>query len=130
MVDFNNETTVGIAPAKIVKILILQARANLLDAWEDYKVKKYMNAGVSLNVVKARLFTMFLELQPSILRKPKGKIKVMQYLTTLDSWKEEEILKMIMELNEYMDQINLLRIDTKKFYDTSNVEEEDKERNL
>jgi len=70
MVDFNNETTATITPSALVKILILQRRHDFLEAQEHYY--KYLSddveTPVSITMVLARLRTLFLELQPMLLR--------------------------------------------------------------
>ena len=129
MVDFNNEATISTPAADIVRVLILQRRADLFEALEDYKKKENMGQSPNTSVVKARLFSWFLERQPRL----KEKLKEKEYnkiKELINSDKIEEILEAIYILNEELDGIKLTRIDVKKIYDSTRADVENKEKGL
>ena len=129
MVNFNNESTIGTPAIDVVRILVLQARANLLEAWEVYR--KQMGAGIQadINVVYARSYTLFDELRAGINR---GRTK--EQYEELENWiktkGEDSLIKAFEFMNAYLDGIRLTRLDTKQVFDRSRFEEENKEAGL
>lgn len=136
MVDFQNETTIGTPAADIVRVLILQRRADLFEAWESYKKKEYQGVDIGLDVVKARLESLFLELQAALKRRWTKKSKKDQsnlyddLLADIKSDDPEVICKTIHQLNDYLDEIRLTRIDTKSNYDSTDVEVEHRAKRM
>jgi len=129
MVDFDNEATIGTPAVDVVRILILQRRADVFEAWEQYNKDKYSNIQTDLSIVRARLFSLFLELQGGLKRRlPPQEYTTLLY--NLNSEKQEDILGVILMLNEYLDSLNLTKIDTKKKYDKTRVEKEHKVKGL
>ena len=63
MVDFNTDATVSSPAANLVKILLLQARANALEALEFLNKKESSGVQFEQAMIKARLGTWFLEHQ-------------------------------------------------------------------
>ena len=126
MVDFNNETTVGTPAVDVERISILQRRYDLIEAVEDYKKKRYAGAGMALNIVRARLFSMFLEIQACLKRRLKPEQYTALLKTCLTDTQEERILEAIYWINEVLDEIRLTRIDTQQVYDRMDVEAENK----
>ena len=61
MVDFNNEATIGTPAANVVKILILQARANAIEALEFYNKRTSLGVEANQTTLKDRLGSWFLE---------------------------------------------------------------------
>lgn len=135
MVDFQNETTIGTPAADIVRVIILQRRSDLFEAWESYKKKEHTGVDGGLEVVRARLETLFLELQPALKRRWTNKKKKdpTMYHTLKENIKSEDpevIEETIHTLNDYLDEIRLIRIDTKSNYDSTNVEAEHKAKRM
>jgi len=134
MVDFNNEATVGTPSANVVKILILQARANALESLEYYN--KQMSDGVQANqsTLKARLGSWYLEHSPYIKRTEKDLEQSKEiYKLIFFNQKEltaTEIQTIVNYLNEICDNIKLTRIDLKRAYDRTLIEEDNKENDL
>lgn len=137
MVDFNNEATIGTPAANIVKILLLQARANVLEALEVYNKKLNQGIEVSQDIIKARIGTWFLEHQAYL----KRSLKPEEYQTLYEKFKtnfffnekelnNEIILDTVIELNKVMDQLRITRVDLKRQYDKSNIEEDNKQNDL
>ncbi len=129
MVDFNNQSTVGTPAVDIVRVLVLERRANLFEAVEDYKKKQGQGIDPPLGQVKARLFVLWLELEAQYIRKF-GKEKADPLIEQMKSKEEEEIFKVISKLNEYLDWLKLTKLDNKIVYDPTLVETENKVKGL
>ena len=127
MVDFNNETTIGTPALDIVRVLILQARANVFEALEDYHKKESQGIDQGLHIVRARLITWFLEHQAYLKRilKEEDYRKLSKDLTD-NNINKTRILDTIYLLNEILDSLNLTKLDIKRRYDRTRVEEENK----
>ena len=126
MVNFNNESTVSTSAANIVKILVLQRRADLIEALEGYKKQAYKGLEVDIAPVRARLFSLFIELQGSLKRQLKSEADYIELKRKVESDNEEEMLEAIYYFNEYLDKMRLTRIDTKETYDSGSLESENK----
>ncbi len=129
IVDFESETTIGTPAVDVVRILILQRRADVFEALEQYNKDNYANIQADLSVVRARLYSLFLELQGGLKRRLSDKeyTKIVKDLTNKE---EETVLKIILMFNEYLDTLKLTVIDTKKKYDKTRVEKEHKIKGL
>jgi len=127
MVDFNNETTIGTPALDIVRVLILQARANVFEALEDYHKKESQGIDPGLYIVRARLTTWFLEHQAYLKRtlKPEDYEPLARELVA-NKINKQRIMETIYLLNEILDGLNLTKLDIKKRYDRTRVEEENK----
>jgi len=131
MVDFNNETTIGTPAVDVVRILVLQRRADLLEALEQYNSKKAKGFNPGFHVVQARLNTLWLELQAAYKRRIKDEEEyntIVKNVSVADD--EEKILALIYKFNEYLDEIRLTRLDTKEQYDTKLIEKENYKKGL
>lgn len=134
MVDFNNEKTVSTPAVDIVRILWLQARANLIEVLEYYNKAKFKGSEPDLSIVHARLITLYYEMQAYLERtmpKKADKENIFGYdeLTKVilsESINEDELKRAFTYLNKRLDKINLIKIDTKQAYNKFNVEEENK----
>ena len=130
MVDFNNETTIGTPAVDVVRILILQRHADLIEAWEGYLKKKYSNVQPNSSIVRARLQSLFIQLQSAIKRSRTEEAYTIVVKGIREAKEEDELYKQIIFLNEFLDDLKLTRIDTKKKYDSTNVEEENRAKGL
>jgi len=134
MVDFNNETTVSTPATNIVKVLLLQARAVLFEALEQYYTHKFNGITPNISVARARLLIAFLELQGYLKRTlPKDRAKeeqktYSQVFEKLDSeeFEEKDMKDLVQFLNVKLDKLNITKIDTHKEYDRSSWEQDNK----
>jgi hypothetical protein len=110
MVDFNNETTVTRPSADIVRVLILQRRNDLIEAFEFYEKKKSTGIAVDIGLLQSRLFSLFLELQASLKRREKEDYD--RLCRQVRSRKYEELLDAFLFINEFLDKMKLTQIDT------------------
>lgn len=144
MVDFNNEITVGTPAADVVKILILQARANVFDSLEKYNRDKNRNIESDKATLKARLGTWFLE-HEAFIRRQISNIKKKQeqkealaefntrlhdFLISEEEIKDIDLIDHVCYLNKVCDDIRITRIDTRKQYDRTRWEKDNKEQGL
>lgn len=127
MVDFNNESTIGTPASDVEKISILQRRYDLIEAYETYKKTRFQGSNTGLSITRARLISLFLELQASLERrfdkKEYEKLKILIFAKNIE---EEELLEAIFIINRELDKMRLITIDNQKVYDSTNVEEENK----
>jgi hypothetical protein len=137
MVDWNNEKTISTPSSDIVRVLILQARANLFEAIEFYQKEKLRGVDSDVATIRARLLTYFLELQAGIKRRWwENKDNKAQYgllyneIYGNNQISFERIIEIACLLNEELDHLTLIRIDNKKRYDSTRVEVEDEMKGL
>lgn len=131
MVDFNNEATVTTPSAKLLQILALEKRENLLLAVEFYYKNKFteQDKGTELGIIKSNLWLLYYELMHMIKRKKKeDEIKALK--AKFDSDNEKEVLSAVEELNNFMDDLHLIKIDNKQVYDSTNTELENELKEL
>jgi len=131
MVNFNNENTIATPPRDVIKILILQRRNDLIEAIEDYNKRKFIGSDTGTQFIQARLFSLFLEIQNILSRRmsPKDYEKLEKVLLS-DSLESRKLIDIFYQINNILDSADLIKIDTRKQYDTSNIETENLEKNL
>jgi hypothetical protein len=130
MVDFNNETTIGTPAIDIVRVLVLQRRNDLFEAYEKYLINESSGVQSNNSIVRARLKSWFLEHQAYL---KKRKLTAEEYAKLLNDLNSEDIKKLeevIYQLNEALDDLGITKIDTKKVFDTTRVELENQNKNL
>jgi len=126
MVDFDNDATIGTPAIDVERISILQRRYDVIEAIEDYKKKRYLGSGNPISYIRARMFSLFIEIQ-AYLKRILSKEEYGELLNTcLNSKDEIELIEALFKINELLDKMRLIRIDTQKVYDATNVEEENK----
>jgi hypothetical protein len=129
VVDFNNEATIGTPASEVVKILILQRRYDMMEALEQYNKLQNQDQEADISVARARLFSLFLEIQ-AMLKRRLTKEEYDDLFSQVESSNKNQIMKAIYSINEQMDKISLTKIDTKRVYDTTRVEKENKIKGL
>lgn len=138
MVDFNNETTVGVPASDIMRILILERRYNLMEALEEYNRNTLRGAQGDLSIVQARLFSLYLELHAMMERHyakkgAEGKERFAKFLRQIETEEpsEKEMLQAIKEINTFLDaDLSLTRVDTRIRYDSRVAEIENQVKGL
>lgn len=127
MVDFNNDTTVTVAPAELIKIIILQRRHDFIEAQEHYFkfLSEDVETPVSLEMVLSRLRSFYIEIKGIVKRHWKEK-ETNDFETIFDRRKQldiDAIIEKFMTLNDVLDEIGLLKIDNRRLYDERRVEQ-------
>ena len=137
MVNYNNDVTIATPSTDINRIQILERRAYVIEALEQYYQFKYSGAGGNDRIFKSRLASLFWELQETLKRKfPKNgeKISYEEMKAILFPEKGSPPFNKIVEvwenINLMLGEINLTKIDTKKEYDSTNIEEENRVQKL
>lgn len=129
MVDFDNEATVGVPAGEILKILILQRRTYVFDSYELLVKQDSQGVVANVSLFKSRLHALFLEIQ-SILKRRMKKDEYTALTEDLDSNEISVLYRVMISINDQLDDLNLTRIDTRKRYDSTKVEYENGEKGL
>ena len=124
MVDFNNETTTTIPALNVERILVLEKREYFINAVESHDVVAFKGASFPINVMRARLKSLFLQLQAFIKRRLGDKDYLILRDKVFNTKDYDELLLIFESISELLDSIKLTTIDTRKAYDSTDVEEE------
>jgi hypothetical protein len=146
MVDFNSEGAFSANKAHILELVILGRRDELINTfqlWSESKISNSSKEETLKNKLRAVLLSMFLELERPLNRKLikrgiKGEIidrenyDFIRYkLTEFDqAVSAEDLIKLYFMINTTLDELNLIKIDNKRAYDSTNVETENEEKGL
>lgn len=129
MVDFDNESTITTPASEIVKILILQRRYDLFEAVEKFQKQKAVGTDPDISLLKSRLYTLYLEVQSALKRKLKKEdYNILREKILSDS--ETTLFEAVDSINDFLDSIRLTVIDTRKVYDSTRVETENRAKGL
>jgi len=136
MVDFDNDATVGTPPLDLVRILILQRHYDVLEALELYFKQKYNGQEMNIGLLRARMITLFYQLQAVLKRKLKetNKNKKTEYQILFEQVSnegevlEEDILSAFETINTLLDDLHLTRFDTKLNIRSASAVVQDKAR--
>lgn len=131
MVDFNNDTTItGRSAEDILRVIIMERRYNLFEAIESYiKLSHVGNVGDhDVAVIKARLYTLFLEVEETIKRNLKEESKLVELDVLLNSNNYDDLNKAVKIIMSVLDKVKLTRLDTRTPYDSTRVDVEDKHK--
>ena len=115
MVNFENEATVTVAPADLVKVLILQKWDNFNLSLEHYIEHMYANrlTSVDLPILRSRLLSLFNCVQATLKRRLKEE-KYEQIQKNIHTGTFEQLIEASQQMNEELDSMGLLKIDTKQ----------------
>lgn len=128
MVDFNSEATIARSKAEIEGFSILEKRAFVIDAIEDYEKKAAGGVNANCQYVRARIVALFWQVKAMLKRKqPKLHDELWR---SVKSKKYDELEMAFDKLSDYLDTLKLTQIDTGKVYDSSSVEAENRAKNL
>jgi len=116
MVDFNNETTVGVPAKDVMKIYLLQSKAYVEDCWREYKIIDYNGGNPSLARTKAGLEQLYLIMEPMIERHwlKEWYIKKEEIVEKIDSANKNQLFNLIILFNKLLDKLLITKLDTKK----------------
>lgn len=122
MVNFNNENTISTPATDVMRILILERRANVIEAIEHYiKLRNNGTDIADLEILKARLFTMYLEVSAMLNNhlKPEEYAELQEQIGS-DSFKD--LVQAFHKIDGVLYDITLTKIDSKRNIDWSNIE--------
>lgn len=132
MVNFNDEATVTTPSWDILKLLALEKRENVILSIEFYYKNKAQGSDEEhdLDIIRSRLLCLFYELESWLKRTAKDQEEVETLRMNIFEGDEKQVFSAITYLNDFMDRMNLTRIDTKKVYDKNRVEVENELKEL
>lgn len=127
MVDFNNDTTIATPVADIIKVLIVQRRNDFLEASEHYFKGFFAGSNPDTNIMKARLYSLYLEIK-AMLDRHFSNGEINELVADIKSDEANKLIDAYITMNKLLDDVKLTRVDTKKSYDSTRVEEENTEK--
>jgi hypothetical protein len=131
MVDFNNDATVATPATDVIRILILQRRNDCIEAIEAYMRNLGKMGAADPYEVRARIYSLYLELQAALRRRlPEAEYQALRVLVVNHYTAIIDLVRCFEFMNQWLDENKLIRIDTKKQYDSTLVTEEDGEKGL
>jgi len=145
MVDFNAEGTFTANKGHILELVVLGRRDELINTFQLWKEASFNERSTEDNLknkLRSVLFALFLELDSTLFRKlcerdKRGVVRdrskydeLKNLLSNSKSISDDELLDTFFVINNVLDGLNLIRLDTKRVYDASNVETENEEKGL
>jgi len=130
MVDFNNDTTVGMPAVDIERVSILQRRYDFIEAFEFYKKRTLSNVAMPNDLVRSRLLSLFLQMQGGFKRRYDKKDYDRIKDACWNSKTEEDIIEAFYQLSEELDKLNITKIDNRRAVRRDIAEEENKDAGL
>ena len=135
MVDFNAEGMLSANKSHILELIILGRRDELINTiqlWTEQRIANTSSVEHTKNKVRSILKAVFFELERTLQRKlDKEKYEeIKQKIMTTNDITNEELEEVFLKINEVLDGLNLIRIDNKKQYDTTNIESENEEKGI
>lgn len=125
MVDFNNETTIGTPALDVMRIYLLEQKANTEEAWRWFRDKDFDGIEGGLNKVRSRLEVWYLIMYPMIERHYKDeKITKEELEKEIVKGNKEIIFKIIKKFNQLLDDMHITRLDNKPKYNKHSIEDE------
>ena len=130
MVDFNSEGTISKPPKEIVALIILEKHYNFLEADEHYAKTRLQGAGIGTEVCRARLRSLFLICYSMLHRRlKKDKFEDVKNVCCDLKAKVEpaDIMNCFITIHTVLDELQLLKLDTKPVYKRHHTEEANKQ---
>ena len=125
MVDFNNESTISIPAADINRVLYIQRHDYVIDALEGYNKLVSDRSRPPISVVKSRVYALWLTVK-AWYESNCNKAQVELLKTKVDSNDFKDLEEAFCIIDRFLYDNNLLRLDLKRKYDTTNADEEDR----
>jgi len=135
MVDFNSEGAFSANKGHILELVILGRRDELINTFQMWKEFSLANSAKAENLkfkLHSVLVALFLELDRTLFRKLSGDDYDSLKSALLDSsvLSDELINKYFFQINTVLDSLNLIKIDNKKKYDSTSIEQENEEKGI
>lgn len=132
MVDFSNETTVSTPPGDVVKIVVLEARAQVIEALEQYHIMESSDMELSRrkDILHGRILNLWYQLQAMVKRRnpPENYKQLTKILYGKPSF---ETMRATFEwMNEFIDDMGLTVIDNRPRYDRTIAEDANVKKGL
>lgn len=123
MVNFNDSQTVSTPALNINKVLIIQRRAELIDALEQWRISYYSDISNQKfkSILRGKIYSLFIEIK-SMLKRKYEKKAFEQLETEIKSDDINDIYMAIDKLNDFLDELDLTKIDTRRNINTGRIE--------
>ena len=113
MVDFDSEATIASSAYDIERVQILKKREYFLEAVETYEKNIRKGIESSSHVTGARLMNLFFQLYSMLKRKLKeGDFDALEKRVKSEDYGQH--VEAFLKLSEFLDELQLTKIDTKK----------------
>jgi len=127
MIDNNVQTTIG-SPIEWYKLEIMRDIVSLKDAWEGYSKAGSSGFPLDLGTIRARTQSLIYSLYGYLMKKwkPVDMNKIKQQLFIDPFINEVDLREIFFSIQIQLEQDNITRIDTRRAYDGTRVELENK----
>jgi hypothetical protein len=129
MVNFDSDSTITTPPVDVLKILMLQRREDVFSAIESYKRDQTKGIESGTAHINSRLWGLWMQIEPSY-KKNKSSQEYEDLKIQVESNDINELIKAIYNINAYLYEKQATRWDTKKTYDGSRSEIENRMKGL
>jgi hypothetical protein len=135
MVDFNSEGAFSANKSHILELVILGRRDELINtfqSWKEFSLANTSKADGLKYKLHSVISALFLELDRTLSRKlDKDAYELMKSKLLGDEvLTNEEVNKYFFEINTALDSLNLIKIDNKKKYDSTDIESENEQKGI
>lgn len=131
MVDFNSVGTMSKPPKEVVALIIIEKLYNFLEADEKCTETRLNGATLGTAVLRARLRGLFLVSHRMLerrIKKPKDFERVENVCMNLKGeFEDSEIMEAYIIILKVLDDMRLIKLDTKPQYNRHRVEEANKQ---
>lgn len=129
MEENDQAQTVSAPPSDLIKINILYKKQKVMDALLEYHTYKLAGATPPKSKIQSAIHVLFSDLKPSLerwtVRKSKdNRLSVAEIKKKINSEKFEDIEEAFDEINYWLDEKKITRIDNRKDYDRTDPEME------
>ena len=133
MVDFNSEGAFSSNKGHILELLILGRRDELINTFQLWKEAQSSNSSKEESLkhkLHSILFSIFLETKEALNRFYKEDYALIEDKILKRTLTDTDILKLFFKINSCLDELSLIKFDSKKKYDSRQVEQENYEKGL
>jgi len=128
MVDFNSEGTMSKPPKEVMALIIIEKVYNFLEADESYTQTFINGANTGLAVCRARLRALFLVTHEMLKRRIKNpedfeKVESLCMDLTKNNLTSADLMESFIIILQVLDDMQLIKLDTKPQYNRHRVEE-------
>jgi len=133
MVDFNSEGAFSSNKGHILELLILGRRDELINTFQIWKEAKSSNSSKEESLkhkLHSILFAIFLETKEALKRNLNEDYNLIEKEILQNTLTDSDILNIFFKINGCLDELSLIKFDSKKKYDSRQVEQENNEKGL
>jgi hypothetical protein len=121
MVDFNSETTVGLARKDILTMIVMERLYNTIGGLEEYHKFEYSGGSGNIALPKQRLLTLFNTLQPALEKSLKKEL-YFELVLFKNSEDINVIERSFQIINQWLYDKNLTKLDDRPTWNRFDLE--------